>query len=119
MTKKTAKTPAKKPTAKAAPAPQAEIAQSTKLGKTQLVDLMADQTNLTKKQSDDVFSGLLDLIVEALKAGKTVGLPGLGTLSVKNTAARTGVRPGTSDKIQIPAGKKVTFKVATTLKSSL
>ena len=43
---------------------------------------------------------------------------GLGTLSVKATA-RTGVRPGTSRKIQIPAGKKVAFKVASTLKDNL
>ncbi|THF68154.1 DNA-binding protein [Deinococcus sp. Arct2-2] len=115
MTKKAAKASVKQPTAKAAPAP----AESTKIGKTQLVELMADQTTLTKKQSDDVFSALLEFIVDALKGGKTVGLPGLGTLSVKATAARTGVRPGTSEKIQIPAGKKVAFKVATTLKSSL
>lgn len=121
MTKKAAKTPAKQPTAKVAPAPapQAAPTESTKLGKTQLVDLMADQSTLTKKQSDEVFSALLDLIVDALKGGKTVGLPGLGTLSVKDTAARTGVRPGTSEKLQIPAGKKVAYKVATSLKSSL
>ena len=121
MTKKTAKAPAKQPTAKAAPAPapQAASVESNKLGKTQLVDLMADQSTLTKKQSNEVFSTLLELIVDALKGGKTVGLPGLGTLSVKATAARTGVRPGTSEKIQIPAGKKLAFKVATTLKSSL
>ena len=43
---------------------------------------------------------------------------GLGTLSVKATA-RTGVRPGTSRKIQIPAGKKVPLKVASTLKDNL
>ncbi|UQN08263.1 HU family DNA-binding protein [Deinococcus sp. QL22] len=119
MTKKAAKAPAKKPTAKAAPAAQAAPTESNKVGKAQLVDLMADQTTLTKKQSDEVFSGMLNLIVDALKGGKTVGLPGLGTLSVKATSARTGVRPGTSEKIQIPAGKKVAFKVATTLKSSL
>lgn len=119
MTKKTAKAPAKKTAAKAAPAPQAAPAESNKVGKAQLVDLMADQSTLTKKQSDAVFSSMLDLIVEALKGGKSIGLPGLGTLSVKATAARTGVRPGTSDKIQIPAGKKVAFKVASTLKGNL
>lgn len=121
MTKKAAKAPVKKTPAKtaSAPAPQAAPAESSKLGKAQLVDLMADQSTMTKKQSDEVFSALLELIVDALKGGKTVGLPGLGTLSVKATAARTGVRPGTSEKLQIPAGKKVAFKVASTLKSSL
>lgn len=58
-------------------------------------------------------------MLDAVKQGQTLGLPGLGTLSVKATAARTGVRPGTSEKIQIPAGKKLAFKVASTLKGTL
>ena len=114
MTKKSAKAPAKKPAAKAAPK-----AESGKVAKTQLVELVADKTGLTKKQSDEAVSAAMDIIVGALKGGQSVGLPGLGTLSVKATAARTGVKPGTSEKIQIPAGKKVAFKVASTLKGNL
>lgn len=48
-----------------------------------------------------------------------MGLPGLGTLSVRATAAQNGVKPGTSEKIQIPADKKVAFKVASALKDTL
>lgn len=48
-----------------------------------------------------------------------MGLPGLGTLSVRDTAACTGVWSGTSQRIQIPAGKKIDFKVANTLKGAL
>ncbi len=124
MTKKSTKAPAKKPAAtktasKAAPAKASKPAESTKVAKTQLVDMVADQTGLTKKQSEEAVSAMLDAIVTAVKGGKSVGLPGLGTLSVRATAARTGVRPGTSEKIQIPAGKKLAFKAATTLKGSL
>ncbi|UBV44985.1 HU family DNA-binding protein (plasmid) [Deinococcus taeanensis] len=123
MTKKSAKAPAKKPAAKAAAAPKAAprkaAGESSKVAKTQLVELVADKTGLTKKQSEEAVSAMLDVIVGAIKGGQSVGLPGLGTLSVKGTAARTGVRPGTSEKIQIPAGKKVAFKVASTLKGNL
>ena len=123
MTKKSSKAPAKKPAAKAAAKPAAKKtatkAASTKVAKTQLVELVADKTGLTKKQSEEAVSAMLDAVVSAVKNGQSVGLPGLGTLSVKATAARTGVRPGTSEKIQIPAGKKVAFKVATTLKATL
>ena len=56
--------------------------------------------------------------VVALKSGKTVGLPGLGTLSVRATAARQGVRPGTREEITIAAGKKVRYKVALDPKKS-
>jgi DNA-binding protein HU-beta len=125
MTKST-KSAAKKPAAskrapkgagkaaKTAPAPAA-----TKVAKTQIIDLVADATTLSKKQAAEAVSTMLDLVVAALKDGKSVGLPGLGTLSVAATAERQGVRPGTSDKITIPAGKKVRFKVASTLKGTL
>ena len=121
MTKKSAKAPAKKaaPAAKDAPAAKRGAADSGKVAKTQLVEMVADQTGLTKKQSEEAISSMLESVVSALQSGKSVGLPGLGTLSVKETAARTGVRPGTSEKIQIPAGKKVAFKVASTLKGNL
>lgn len=62
---------------------------------------------------------MLDVVVDALRSGKSVGLPGLGTFSVTSTAERQGVRPGTSERITIPAGKKIRFKAASTLKSSL
>ncbi|MFC3859831.1 HU family DNA-binding protein [Deinococcus antarcticus] len=118
MTKKSAKPAAKKPATKAATKKSA-ASESNKVAKTQLVEMVADKTGLTKKQSEEAVSTMLDVIVSAIKSGKSVGLPGLGTLSVKATAARTGVRPGTSQKIQIPAGKKVAFKVASTLKGNL
>lgn len=125
MTKKSAKAPttkpaAKKPAEKAAPAakaaPKAEV---NKVAKTQMVDMVAEKTGLTKKQSEEAVSAAMEAIVNAIRAGQSVGLPGLGTLSVKATAARTGVKPGTSEKIQIPAGKKVAFKIASTLKGNL
>ena len=47
-----------------------------------------------------------------------MGLPGLGTLSVRATAARQGVRPGTREEITIAAGKKVRYKVALDPKKS-
>lgn len=131
MTKRSTKAPAKKPTAKAAAAQDEGKATraagngggngggSGKVAKTQLVERVADKTGLTKKQSEEAVSAMLGVVVDAIRGGQSVGLPGLGTLSVKATAARTGVRPGTSERIQIPAGKKVAFKVASTLKSSL
>ena len=67
----------------------------------------------------DTVACMLEGIQSALREGRSVGLPGLGTLSVADTAARTGVRPGTSEKIQIPAGRKIRFKAATTLKGNL
>jgi len=113
----TKKTGSKKAPAKAEPQPAAK-AESNKIGKTQLVEQLAEKTSLTKKQAAEAVETVLGAVTEALKSGKTVGLPGLGTFAVRATAARTGVRPGTGEKIQIPAGKKVSFKVASDLKGS-
>lgn len=109
--------PSKKPAPK--PAAQKSAEAPSKIAKSQIVDMVADKTGLTRKQSDEAVSVMLDVVVSAIKGGQSVGLPGLGTLSVKATAARTGVKPGTNEKLQIPAGKKVAFKVATTLKDAL
>ncbi len=110
-----------KTNSKAAPAtPAATTAPAGgKIGKTQLVEQLAQKTGLSKKDAGAAVSALSDLMVEALKGGSSVGFPGMGTFSVAETAERQGVRPGTSDKITIPAGKKVRFKVASTLKSDL
>jgi len=115
-----AKTTAAKPAAKApAKAKATAPAAAAKLGKTELTDMISDRAGINKKDASVALSAVLDIMGEALRAGQTIGLPGVGTLSVKATAARTGVKPGTAEKIQIPAGKKVSFKIATDLKKSL
>ena len=117
--KTTAAKPATKTATKAPVKTAAQPAASTKIGKTELTDQISTSASLSKKDAGAALNAALDAVAEALKAGQTVGLPGVGTLSVKATAARQGVRPGTSEKIQIPAGKKVSFKVAADLKKSL
>jgi len=114
-TKPATKTATKAPAKAAAAQPTVSI----KIGKTELTDLISTSASLSKKDAGAALNAALNAVAEALKAGQTVGLPGVGTLSVKATAARQGVRPGTSEKIQIPAGKKVSFKVAADLKKSL
>ena len=117
----TKKSTARKPAASKAAAKSTEVAPTEtveKLGKAQLVNLMVAANTLTERDAGVAVDAVLEIVVEALKTGKSVGLPGLGTLGVRDTPARQGVRPGTSEKLQIPAGKKVTFKVASTLKSA-
>jgi len=125
MTKKSPKAAAKPPTKPAAksasavvaPSPAAEVVE--KIGKAQLVAELQVRTDLSKAAAQQMLSDMLKVIVEAVQAGQTVNLPGLGTLSVKATAARTGVNPSTGAKLQIPAGKKVSFKPSATLKEAI
>lgn len=117
---KTSSKAASKTAAKAAPAPVFTPApRLEKIAKAELVDLMATRASLSKKAAAAAFDAALEAIVETLKGGAKIGLPGLGTLEVRQTQARAGVRPGTSEKIEIPAGKKIAFKLASDFKSAL
>lgn len=108
--------PAEEP---AAQATQAVPEKGRKVAKTQMIEQVTERTSLSRKQAGEAVAAVLSSIGQALREGRSVGLPGLGTFSVTDTAARTGVRPGTSERIQIPAGKKIRFKVATTLRHEL
>ena len=126
MTKATKKTPAKAtakstkaPAAKAKANPAAKSPDLNKVSKSHIVDIISTTNTISKKDSATLFDATIEVITEALKQGKAVGLPGLGTLTVKATAARNGVNPGTAEKIVIPAGKKVAYKVALDLKKTL
>lgn len=119
-TPKTTAAPTEKAGKKAAPEPVATAAPKLeKVGKAELVDLMAQKASLSKKNADEIFNATLEVIVDTLKGGGKIGLPGFGTLEVRETQARAGVRPGTSERIEIPAGKKLAFKVASDLKADL
>ena len=80
---------------------------------------MADSYDLTKARSKAIMDSLRDDIVQNLLSGKRVNIFGLGTFEVRATKEKTGRNPKTSEKIQIPAGRKIVFKVSKGLKDQL
>ncbi len=62
---------------------------------------------------------LLASISSHLKQGDKVQLIGFGTFEVRERSARTGVKPGTTEKIEIPASKIPAFKAGKGLKDEL
>lgn len=71
---------------------------------------------LTKADINSVLNALADVVADVMKKEDKVTLPGLGTFSVKETAARTARNPQTGAIVEIPAGKKVAFKATPALK---
>jgi len=84
--------------------------------KTELVDAVASNANLSPRQADDVVSCLFEQITNALARGESIGLVGFGAFSLTQRAARTGINPQTGERIQIPAKKHVGFKPGRKLK---
>lgn len=95
------------------------MAKGRSISKADLVDFVADDTNLTKKAVKEMLDALLETITSEVAKGNKVTLTGFGTFEVRERKARTGVKPGTTEKIQIPASKYPAFKAGKTLKDTV
>jgi DNA-binding protein HU-beta len=87
--------------------------------KSQLVQKLAEASELSKKQADTTLQALVDLTIGTVRKGDPVKIPGLGTFRKVQTKARMGRNPQTGEPIKIPARKKVRFSVAKTFKDTV
>ena len=92
------------------------MAKSKTVSKADLLDLVADETGMKKKDVKDVMDTIIDKISSHLDNDFKVQLTGFGTFEVRTRRARTGVKPGTTEKIDIPASKYPAFKPGKSLK---
>lgn len=88
-------------------------------GKADIVDSIAAQAGLSKKQAADAFDAAIETITGHLKNGERVQVPGFGSFSISHRAARTGRNPATGEAIQIKASNNVRFKMGKELKASV
>ena len=89
------------------------------LGIAELAANLAEAQDLSKARAKSILDGVRDHIVETLLSGNRVNLFGLGTFEVRATKEKMGRNPKTGESIKIPAGRKVTFKVAKGLKDQM
>ncbi len=89
------------------------------MNKTDLVNVVAAETELTKKDVEAVINATVNAITGALKEGDKVQLIGFGTFEVKDVAAREGRNPRTGETIKIDAAKKPSFAASKVLKDTI
>lgn len=89
------------------------------MNKQQLVDAVAQNTGMTKKDSVSAVSAILDVITETLASGEDVKITGFGSFEVKTREARTGRNPKTGAPVEIPASKYVSFSAGSVLKEKV
>ena len=95
------------------------MANDKTVSKADLVGIVAEDTGLKKKDVKDVVDAVLDAISSNLESGAKVQLTGFGTFEVRERKARTGVKPGTTDKIEIPSSAYPAFKPGKSLKEKV
>jgi DNA-binding protein HU-beta len=81
------------------------------MNKADLIQSIADKTNLTKADASRALEALLDSVTFALKKGDRVALVGFGTFHVRQRLSRKGVNPRTLEDLNIPSKNVVKFKV--------
>ena len=89
------------------------------MNKAELVSKIADDSGLSKTQSNAALDSFVDAVTKALKSGDKVTLVGFGTFSVSKRNARTGRNPQTGAAIKIKAKKVAKFKAGKELSAKL
>ena len=84
--------------------------EETLMNKGELMKAAAKKADFSVKDITIAYDALLESITEALKNGEKVQLVGLGTIEVKDVAAKTGINPKTKEAVEIPASKKPVMK---------
>lgn len=89
------------------------------MNKSELIDAIAAETDLSKAAAGKALDATLDAIKASLEKGEAVTLIGFGTFSVGVRAARTGRNPQTGEPLEIPESKAVKFKAGKALKEAV
>ncbi len=89
------------------------------MNKTELIEAVAANAELTKAKADDAVNALLAVIEATVKGGDKVTIPGFGTFSVSERKARTGRNPQTGETIKIAASKAPKFTAGSGFKAAL
>jgi DNA-binding protein HU-beta len=86
------------------------------MNKSELVNKVAEITELSKKDAAKAVDAVFDAIAEALQNGEKVQLVGFGNFEVRERSARKGRNPQTGEPIEIAASKTPAFKPGKSLK---
>jgi DNA-binding protein HU-beta len=89
------------------------------MNKNDFIDIVAEKSGLTKKDSKAALDAVLETITETLSKGDSVSFIGFGTFSTSVRAERTARVPATGAEIKVPAKKVAKFKVGKALKNSI
>lgn len=87
--------------------------------KTELIDTIAEQADISKAAAGRALAATTDAIAGSLKDGEPVTLIGFGTFLVRERGARTGRNPQTGEEMAIAASKAPAFKPARSFKDAL
>jgi integration host factor subunit beta len=87
--------------------------------KADLVEMVAESSDLPRKQADEVVQVILDSIIAALSRGEKVELRGFGSFRIRRRGERNGRNPKTGDRVHVPPKRIPYFKPGKHLREEL
>jgi DNA-binding protein HU-beta len=89
------------------------------MNKAELIEHIATAHSLTKAEAGRVVETVISAIVNTVKKGGAVVIPGFGSFRQVARAARTGVNPSTGAKLKIAASKAPKFTPGSAFKAAV
>ena len=89
------------------------------MNKAEFVNAMAEQTGLSKKDSEAAINAFVNIVSDELVKKEKVSLIGFGTFETRERAARTGRNPQTGAELKIAASITPAFKPWKALKEKV
>ena len=89
------------------------------MNRSELVTQIAEQSGLTKKDSEKALVAFIDSVIKALSKKDKVQLVGFGTFETRSRKARTGRDPRSGKEIKIPASNSPAFKAGKAFKDAV
>ena len=87
--------------------------------KADLVELVADNADVSRKQADEVVQVVFEGIIAALHRDEKVELRGFGSFRIRERGERTGRNPKTGEQVHVPPKKIPYFKPGKHLREEL
>src|SRR5258707_11851120 len=84
--------------------------------KADLVEKVAREADMTKKDAEQLVEIIFDSITETLNKGEKIKLRGFGSFRVRERNSRKGRNPKTGDSVSIPAKRVAYFNPGKELK---
>ena len=89
------------------------------MNKQDLATKISEEKGISKAEALRIVDVVFGTVIDELKAGEMVKIPGFGNFVVKTRKARTAVIPLTNKKVVVPSYKTFGFKPSKTFKEQV
>ncbi|MCA9603566.1 MAG: integration host factor subunit beta, partial [Myxococcales bacterium] len=85
--------------------------EKNSMTKSELIDSVAERTNITKSRAEQVVNCVFDSMTRALERGEGIEIRGFGSFTVRSYKPYSGRNPRTGKPVPVPPKRLPFFKV--------